>query len=425
MRMLLARGALTASLAALALTVVPALAGARPAPLVVCQHGCRYPTIQSAVNASGRDAVIDVRPGRYAEGVVVSGHRHDGLSIVGLGKAPAAVYLDGTKARVGGRAAQNAIAGRRVDDLTLQDMKAEHYAADGFLVDGCRGYTMRRLVAGFNRADGLSAVRCVGGRMTGSTGYGNGGAAFSIAGTPWQSRPAWSSVDHDTGDENVLGYLGANSKYVRITDSSFYDNGDGVVPATLSTVPFAPADEGIVARDRIFWNDFDYHRAGSPVRAATGLPDLPVGAGVILLGTTGWTVTGNQIFGNWLWGAAAVSDPTNPTGRAESVDDAFEDNAMGAGGRDRDGADLFNDGSGHGTCFRDNGAATLDPSATDPTNELYPTCPTTAGTGTVEGDATQVAELGRILAADPATGQEAFWHRHPHIRIKGIAPVQG
>ena len=59
-----------------------------PKPFVVCKHGCRYTTIQSAVNASGKGATIQIKPGTYSEGVVVQGHKHDGLTIEGIGKTP-------------------------------------------------------------------------------------------------------------------------------------------------------------------------------------------------------------------------------------------------------------------------------------------------------------------------------------------------
>ena len=57
--------------------------------------------------------------------------------------------------------------------------------------------------------------------MTQSTGYGNGDSAFYIGGTPFQKKPVWTSVDHDTAYENVLGYSGTNSKYVKITNGMF------------------------------------------------------------------------------------------------------------------------------------------------------------------------------------------------------------
>ncbi len=74
--------------------------------VVVCKHGCRYNTIQKAVNASGPNATINVKPGKYVEGVIVQGHRHDGLHIIGAGKKPSAVLIEGKNAKGPGGAAQ-------------------------------------------------------------------------------------------------------------------------------------------------------------------------------------------------------------------------------------------------------------------------------------------------------------------------------
>jgi len=431
------RGGAVAALALLATAITPTVATAKPKAgggtsskaFVVCKHKCRYKTIQSAVNASGRGATIQIKPGTYSEGVVVQGHKHDGLTIEGIGTTPSAVYLNGTNARVQGNPVQNAITGDAVNNLTLENMEEQHYPANGFFIQSCHGYLMKNLIAGFDHADGIDVDRCLGGRITQSTGYGNGDSAFSIGGTPFEHTPVWSSVDHDIGDENVLGYSGTNSKYVRITDSMFYNNGTGVVPSTLASEPFQPATDGVIADDQIFWNNFDYYRPGSPVKtvssglAGSALND-PIGAGIVMFGTTGWVAKDNQIFGNWLWGGAAFSDPSNTSGTAENNDNRFVDNRMGDGGKDPNGTDFFNDGSGSGTCFQDNGnGLTLQTSATDP--DLYPTCPTTAGSGTVNGDGTQVGLLLQIVGSKPPTAQENFWHRHAHIKINGIRPLAG
>jgi hypothetical protein len=436
MRSSIRGGALVAT-AFLATAVVPAVAAAKPKPpkkgksnvYVVCKHGCQYTTIQKAVNASGRKATIQIKPGTYSEGVVVQGHKHDGLTIEGMGKKPSGVYLNGTNARVQGNPAQNAIEGDKVNNLTLENMKEEHYHANGFFINGCKGYTMKNLIAGFNHAYGLYVFKCIGGRMTQSTGYGNGDSAFYIGGTPFQKKPVWSSVDHDTGYKNVLGYSGTNSKYVRIQNSMFYNNGAGVVPNTLASEPYQPATNGVIQNNKIFWNNFDYYKPNSPVKTvssglAGGELNYPIGAGVILFGTTGWTVKNNQIFGNWLWGGAAFSDPTNKSGKAENINNKFVSNKMGANGKDLNGVDFFNDGSGHGTCFAKNGSGvTYQTSSTDP--NLYEACPNTAGTGTTTADATQFGLLFQIVASNPPTNQENFWHRHPHMKIKGLKPYGG
>src|ERR1700761_8101326 len=156
------RGGAVAAITCFAAAVAPAMAAAKPKPpatkppkansskaFVVCKHGCRYTTIQSAVNASGKGATIEIKPGTYSEGVVVQGHRHDGLTIEGIGKTPSAVYLNGTNARVQGNPAQNAIEGDNVNNLSLENMKEQNYKANGFFIQSCNGYLMKNLIAGF------------------------------------------------------------------------------------------------------------------------------------------------------------------------------------------------------------------------------------------------------------------------------------
>jgi hypothetical protein len=411
---------------------------AKPKPksskvFVVCKHGCRYTTIQRAVNASGKGATVQIKPGTYSEGVVVQGQKHDGLTIEGVGKTPSAVYLNGTNARVRGNPAQNAIEGDKVNNLSLENMKEQHYKANGFFIQSCKGYLMKNLIAGFDHAYGLYVYQCVGGRMTQSTGYGNGDSGFYIGGTPFQKTPVWTAVDHDTAYENVLGYSGTNSKYVKITNGMFYNNGAGVVPNTLASEPFEPATDGIIANNKIFWNNFDYYLPGSPVKTvSSGLAQIdgvsanyPIGAGILLFGTTGWVAKNNQIFGNWLWGAGAFSNPLTDV-KAINNGNRFVNNQMGANGKDLNGTDFFNDGSGKGTCFANNGShPTLVASTTAPSNVLYPTCPSTAGTGSVTGDATQQGLLISIATANPPATMNTFWTKHPHVKIKGIKPFGG
>ncbi|MGZ4249283.1 MAG: hypothetical protein ACXVUE_13385 [Solirubrobacteraceae bacterium] len=404
---------------------------AAPKVLTVCKHGCIYTTIQKAVNASGRKATIKVKPGKYVEGVIVSGHQHDGLHIIGTGKKPSAVLLEGKHARGPGGVAQNGIDGENVNNLDLENMKAEHYAANGFFINTCHGYLMKNLVAGFNHSYGLYVFKCVGGRMTQSVGYGNGDSAFYVGGTPFEKHPVITTLDHDTGYENVLGYSGTNSKYIVIRDSEFYNNGAGVVPNTLDSEPDQPATSGLIEHNLIYWNNFDYYRPGSPVSTVSGgvgskRANYPLGAGVILFGTTGWVVKDNSIFGNFLWGGAAFSDPTNATGKAENNRNRFIDNKVGARFKDANGFDFYNDGSGKGTCFQNNGAgATFDTSTTEPTSQLYPTCPSNFGTGTTTADPTQFGKLANVVLADPPTKQETYWHVHKHPKRKGRKPFEG
>ena len=117
-----------------------------------------------------------------------------------------------------------------------------NYLANGvFTSTTAHGYLMKNLRASFNRAYGLFAFNCTGGRMTESVGWGQGDSAFYVGATPLQAKPKWTKLDHLDGYENVLGYSGTNSKYMKITKSNFYNNGVGVVPNTLDSEPFEPS----------------------------------------------------------------------------------------------------------------------------------------------------------------------------------------
>jgi hypothetical protein len=419
---------LLAVAAALALAAAPASA-ARRKQLLVCHHGCPYRTIQSAVNAAKKGQTVKVKPGRYKEGVIVKGHKKDGLRIVGTGSKPTAVILEGSNARGPGGAAQNAIEGDHVNRLDLENMWARHYAANGFFVHDCKGYEFKKLVASFNHAYGLFAFNCIGGRMTRSTGYGQADSAFYVGETPFQSKPVWTSLDHLQGYENALGYSGTNSKYVDIHDSEFYNNGIGVVPNTLDSEKFEPNQDGIIERNLIYWNNFDVYKPDSPVKVSgntVGSQNYPIGIGVYLLGSTGWKVRNNSIFGNFMWGAVESSDPGNKGDNAISNGNQFSGNKMGAMFNDINGtADYMFDGSGKGNCIASTSpGSTFDPGSV-PQALLYPTCPAPAnsGTGKSLGDLAQDADL--LTYTSQTTGEETMWHAHPHPPRAGRRPIDG
>jgi hypothetical protein len=101
---------------------------------------------------------------------------------------------------------------------------------------------------------------------------------------------------------------------------------------------------------------------------------------------------------------------------------------MGKGGKDTNGKDFFNDGSGKGNCFSGNQSSTFDvnPSATTPQALLYPTCPAPAlaGTGTNTGDSGQVFnDLAVYVLSDPPCSQQNQWARHKHPAFKGYKPI--
>jgi len=430
-------GTLVVAVAAAAMLVSAGSAFAKKGEtLEVCKHGCNHRTIQDAVDDSGKKATINVHPGTYREGVVVRGHRHDRLTIKGTKKNAKKVLLQGKNARVEGQPAQNGIEGDHVDGLRILNMTASNYAANGFHVHECDGYLMKNLRASFNRAYGLFAFDCVGGRMTKSVGFGQGDSAFYVGATPTQKNPEVTKLDHLDAHENVLGYSGTNSKYVKITKSNYYNNGVGIVPNTLDSEPFEPSAASVIQKNNIFWNNFNYFLPASRVQTVSnGLGTIPgtdltvqfpTGVGVVLLGTDSWIVRNNNIFGNFKWGAAVLSDPFNEGDQAISVNNQFIDNQMGRQGTDTNAVDFFSQGSGSGNCFSGNVSSTFDPSSTMPDAQLYPGCPAPAGTGgngNSTGDDTQFGDLAGYVTSDPPQKQQCSWTVHDHPSFKKYRPL--
>ncbi|MGD9734170.1 MAG: hypothetical protein AB7V58_00965 [Solirubrobacterales bacterium] len=399
--------------------------------LEACRHGCRYRTIQRAVDAAGSykfknpraKVKVAIRPGRYAEGVVLDGRARrkdfDGLTIAGTKRDPKRVILEGRNARGKRGPARNGIEAIGVDGVVIRNLWARNYRSNGFSVHAatgrgqrCVGYTMDNLLASGNRSHGLFARGCLGGRMINSAGYRQGDSAFHVGETPcegpsWsvhgtapcQKRPTWTLLKNDRGYENALGYSGTNSKYVRIVESAFFDNGTGIVLNTLDGEGYEPNGWNLVERNDVFWNDYNHFLAASGLGpASTGLGELsgqtlsyPTGVGIVLYGGDGNVVRRNKVFGNYKWGIASFSGPgessssgageslvANAGNEAKNVNNQIGENTMGREGADPNGEyDFFNDDTGGGNCWGGNNAiATYAPgNGSVPPSRIYPTCP--------------------------------------------------
>jgi hypothetical protein len=412
----------------------PALAkggGKKQAPKVfeVCQHGCKYRTIQKAADAAGSfkakkanaktKAVVAVKPGKYVEGVVLDGtlkkKDFDGLSIEGTKKNRERVILEGRNAKGELGLAQNGIEAISVDGLVLRNMWARNYQSNGFFIHAareggqhCDGYTMDNLLASDNRSYGLFAKNCYGGKMVNSAGYHHGDSAFYVGETPcdsgaWtnhgivpppkpcQRKPKWTLLKNDTSYENVLGYSGTNSKYVKIVESAFFNNGAGIVPNTLDSEGYEPNGWNIIERNDVFWNNYNYFLSGAKFHTVSpGLGNVggstvnyPTGVGIVLYGAADTVVRKNNVFGNYKWGIASFSGPgelfvANVGDDAKNINNEVVENTMGREGADPNGEfDFWNDNTGGGNCWGANspGATFAPGNGKTPIATIYPACP--------------------------------------------------
>jgi hypothetical protein len=464
----------------------------------VCKHGCKYRTIQKGVTAAGawqfknkkRVATVRVQPGVYSEGVLIRGklpkHKFDNLQIIGVKKNKKpnpnarAVILDGTTAKTIQKGnsptwapgddvavpANNAIDSEDVDGLVLKNMWGRHYQNNTFFIwasnvpadnSHCSDFVMDNLVSSDTRSYGLFSRNCFGGKFLNSEGWNHGDSALYIGETPCDSRdwnnhgdgtvpcqknPDWTLVKNFTSHQNVLGYSGTNSKYVKITDSTFYNNGAGIVPNTLDTEHFGPSGWMIIENNDIFWNNYNYYNSGSAFQTVSnGLGEIvpgvnvnyPTGIGVVLYGTDGNIVRNNNIFGNEKWGAMAFSGPlgANKFDDAKNLNNQFIDNKLGRDGLDPNGTDFLDDHTGGGSCYQGNGpnpTYVLGNGSVDP-DVLYPkTCPQPVAlnkdtsslnltAGIQADDALAGDDPNTVLgyaAANPPASMECSWVKHPH-----------
>ncbi len=96
------------------------------APLTVCRRGCAYPTLQKAVDAAPKGAVIRLKPGTYIEGVVLKGHDKDGITIAGTGRSRPTTILEGKGAKdADGNPVQNGVFVDGADDVVIRNLTAQ------------------------------------------------------------------------------------------------------------------------------------------------------------------------------------------------------------------------------------------------------------------------------------------------------------
>jgi parallel beta-helix repeat protein len=459
----------------------------------VCKHGCRFHTIQKAVDAAGsfkakkgnakKKAVVAIRPGKYVEGVVLDGtlkkKDFDGLVIEGTKKSRKKTILEGKNAKGELGPAQNGIEAISVSGLGMKNMWARNYQSNGFFVHAvtqegqrCDGYTMDNLLASGNRSYGLFAKGCLGGKMINSAGYHQGDSAFYVGETPcdskkWtnhgvapppkpcQSSPKWTLLKNDRSYENVLGYSGTNSKYVKIVESAFYNNGAGIVPNTLDSEGYEPNGWNVFERNDVFWNNYNYFLAGAAFHTVSGglgqvggaTVNYPTGVGIVLYGGADNVVRRNNVFGNYKWGIATFSGPgeyfvANQGDDAKSINNEVVENTMGREGADPNGEyDLWNDNTGGGNCWGGNSAnSTFAPgNGKIPLSTIYPTCPQAqvfadqtrslepqAGLQLDLSNESNPATLLGYVGQNPPQNQQCSWVRRvaAHPQFQKFTPVE-
>jgi hypothetical protein len=377
----------------------------------VCKKGCKFKTIQAAVNKSKKGDTVRIKKGTYREAVKVNGPKKSYLKLIGDTKKPAKVVLEGGDKKTNGVLVNGA------DEVTVRGIKAQNYTSNGFFFVNVVGYTAQNLIAAKTGVYGIYAFNSKGGTMRDSEAYYNNDAGFYIGQTPAQVKPIRSIVTNIDSWGNPLGWSGTNMRYVTITASRFYNNAAGLIPNALDSEKFPPAEDNIIRDNEIFWNNFNFHQ-GAPFKIATeGTSALaPVGTGILLLAGRRNIVEDNKIYGNWGIGVALIQGillQKNPQA-VDLVGNQVRDNQFGLDGTDLNGRELAYSGNGSDNCFGGNTGVSITIPADQST--LSP-CPFTGANTPNDGALTEM--LG--LAGEASV---AKWNRHPHAPKSGFEPLE-
>jgi len=385
--------------------------------LRVCKKGCKYKKIQKAVNAAGKRTTIRVGRGTYKEGIRVLGPRKTGLKLIGDAKKPGRVVLQGKGVR--GGPGQNGVMVNNADNVTVNGFTAKNFKGNGFFVVNVTGYKLTNLVSNKSGVYGLYAFNSKGGTMSNSEAFYHNDAGFYVGQTPPQTKPKRTTLKNLKAWGNVLGYSGTNSRYVTITKSKFFNNGVGIVPNVLDSEKFMPDEDNTIVDNDIFWNNFNYY-AGAPFKVRTGSVGVPypVGTGILIFGGRNNRVENNRIWGHWLVGYGQLSqfllkDKDKPKGLLEGNE--VRGNAFGLqGAADKNGRDMFYDGSGSKNCFENN--TTQSPNVPS-NNSTFSPC-------NARNNAFNSSAFNEAVSWTADPNHEKYWIKVPHTPIQGVQPLE-
>jgi pectin methylesterase-like acyl-CoA thioesterase len=137
--------------------------------LTVCKKGCKYRTIQSAVNKAKAGDTVKVKRGTYREGVTVLGSSKRYLKLVGNPSDRSKVVLDGSRGK--GVPRQNGVRVDGANNVTINGFTAKHYNGNGFYLVNVAGYHLNHLNATLVGVYGIYAFNSIGGVMENSEAY--------------------------------------------------------------------------------------------------------------------------------------------------------------------------------------------------------------------------------------------------------------
>lgn len=336
------RFATVAALAA-AMLGVPMLAlsepsAARAADSRTLRVPTDYPRLEDAIAASLAGDVILLAPGTYPGNVEVP---EDKPGITIRGEDRNTVIFDGEDRR------GNAIE-VEADGVTLENLTAHGYTANGFYWDGVDGFAGRYLTVWNVGLYAIYAIESRNGVIEHSYASGAADAAFYIG----ECNPCDTVVRDVTAALSAVGYSGTNAGgNLVVEDSRFEDNAIGILPNSFDVRQEPPPQ-----RDAIFRRNVVTGSGSVATPRATPLGGFH-GIGIGVLGGVGNLVEGNEVSGSARYGIAVFTAIDLETSWVPRDNRITANRVSGSGIADV----ALAAGAGAGNCFEGNEAATMLP----------------------------------------------------------------
>jgi hypothetical protein len=321
--------------------VAPSAAAAPNAVIRVPQD---QPTIQAAVDAASPHDTVLVDRGTYPGPVVVPPAK-SGLTIRGVDRN--AVVLEGDDVRENGIVVH-------ADGVTLQNLSAHNYLANGFYWEDVSGFTGSYLTAWNVRGYGIYAEGSTDGLIEHDYVSGAADAAYYIG----ECKPCRATIQRVVARLSAVGYSGTNASGQLVIRNSVWDrNGAGILPNSYANEKQPPQESA-----QIYGN----------VVTGTGSARVPIntplagfyGIGIAIAGGNRNSVVGNTITASRRYGVAVFTTarsipPPPPAGAPwQPAGNSVRGNTVRGSGI----ADLALSASARaGNCFRGNRARTTQP----------------------------------------------------------------
>ncbi len=354
------------------------------------------PTIPKAVAAATPGTTILVDSGTYPGGVVVP-RTKPGLTIRGVDRNT--VILDGRDKQKNGIVVH-------ADDVALLNMTAHDFLENGFYWEDVKGFKAQYLTAWNILGYGIYSEGSSAGEIDHDYVSWAADAAYYIG----ECNPCRSVIDSVVAVRSAVGYSGTNaSGYLTIRNSTWRDNGAGILPNTYAN-EHDPPQHSITIERNVVSNS---GRAAVPIR--TPLAGF-FGIGIAIAGGNQDIVSHNTVTGSDRYGIAIF-----PTARRIVLGPGAQlppywkpsgnlitnNRTIGSGKVDL----VLSAGSKPDNCFSANGAVT-----TAPLHLQQSSCP---GAASPPGDPVSAALL---TAPVWQMMRAAIMTRHPPLFNRGAAP---